>query len=174
MHTHTHITTHTHTHHHPLSTRRKKKRNHSYTQRRPLPRTLHVRSRHSSHEEEREKRHVLMVISPSPLCSILSIPFGPRLVLSVLTTARAAAMFAFCAASPLTRSFCPCSRTIINGRPNSSNASDDDILSLSPPLPSFLPLSPFSLSLFLSLSPFSLSRSLQPPLFPRSLSLAGF
>eukprot|EP00004_Rigifila_ramosa_P012773 TRINITY_DN2790_c0_g1_i3.p1 TRINITY_DN2790_c0_g1~~TRINITY_DN2790_c0_g1_i3.p1 ORF type:complete len:650 (+),score=158.03 TRINITY_DN2790_c0_g1_i3:1287-3236(+) len=67
---------------------------------------------------------LVIVTSPSGFWSILSRPFGPRDVLRMLATVRAARMLAFCASTPFTRVLFSCSRMMMNGRPNSSNASD--------------------------------------------------
>lgn len=87
---------------------------------------------------------VLMVTSPSGDCSILSIPFGPKDERKMRATAFAAAMLAFCAASPWSLCFLSCScgqhhgellRDLMHdealptlmmmyGLPNSSNARD--------------------------------------------------
>lgn len=55
--------------------------------------------------------HSLIVTSPSGLCSILSMPFGPRDDLSVLATVFAARMLAFTASVPRRRDLLPCSYT---------------------------------------------------------------
>mmetsp|Transcript_52102 Transcript_52102/g.111444 ORF Transcript_52102/g.111444 Transcript_52102/m.111444 type:complete len:379 (+) Transcript_52102:815-1951(+) len=65
---------------------------------------------------------LVMVTSPSGLCSILSMPLGPRDVFRMLQTALAARMFAFCASTPLSRPFFSPSLMMMNGRPYSSNA----------------------------------------------------
>lgn len=50
-----------------------------------------------------------MVTSPSGLCSILSMPLGPREDLRVRDTVLAARMFALTASMPLMRCFFSCS-----------------------------------------------------------------
>ncbi len=58
-------------------------------------------------------RHLLMVTSPSGLCSILSMPLGPREDLSVLATVLAARMLALTASVPRSRDLLPCSYSIM-------------------------------------------------------------
>ena len=60
--------------------------------------------------------------SRSGLTIILSIPLGPRELLRVLATDLAATILPLIASRPLTRFLVSYSRRIINGRPNSSNA----------------------------------------------------
>jgi len=50
-----------------------------------------------------------MHTSPSGLCSILSMPLGPRDDCRMRATAFAALMFAFCASMPRIRDFFSCS-----------------------------------------------------------------
>jgi hypothetical protein len=61
--------------------------------------------------ESCKQGHSLMVTSPSGLCSILSMPLGPRDERSVLATVFAAKMLAFTASVPRTRDLLPCSCT---------------------------------------------------------------
>jgi hypothetical protein len=65
-----------------------------------------------------------MVTSPSGETSILSMPFGPKLVRRMLVTVRAAMMFAFCASRPFSRDLLSWSRMMMYGRPYSSKTSD--------------------------------------------------
>lgn len=57
------------------------------------------------------QQHSLMVTSPSGLCSILSMPLGPREERSVRATVFAARMFALTASVPRSRDLLPCSCT---------------------------------------------------------------
>ena len=61
------------------------------------------------HGKRTHRRHSLMVTSPSGLCSILSIPLGPRDDRSVLATDFAAMMDALTASMPFTRDLRSCS-----------------------------------------------------------------
>ena len=63
----------------------------------------------------------VIVMSPSGETIILSMPLGPSEVLIMDATALAARMWAFWASNPLRRFFFSCSRTMMNGRPCSSN-----------------------------------------------------
>lgn len=76
----------------------------------------HTRAQHPT------QQHSLIVTSPSELCSILSMPLGPREDLRMRATALAAWMLPFTASVPVTRVLPSCSLMMMKGRPNSSNA----------------------------------------------------
>ncbi len=63
---------------------------------------------------------LVMVTSPSCETRILSIPFGPREVRTMLEMDLAAMMLALTASSPFTRDLACCSLSITKGRPYSS------------------------------------------------------
>ena len=60
-------------------------------------------------EGEKRRRRALITMSPSGLCSILSMPLGPMLERMTRATALAARMLAFCASRPLMRLLRSCS-----------------------------------------------------------------